>query len=276
MLGLAANIEEAVASVRQTWTGTPRVGLILGTGLGGLASQIEQEATISYADIPHFPESTVESHAGQLVCGTLSGVPIVAMEGRFHFYEGYTMQQVTFPVRVMRALGAEILVVTNAAGGMNPQYELGDLMVIEDQINLLGDNPLIGVNDDSLGPRFPDMSCPYDPDLAGRAVAAAGVEGLSVHRGVYLALSGPTYETPAEYRMARKLGADVVGMSTVPEVIAARHSGIRVLGLSIVSNVADAEEPESTSGEDVLATVAKVAPAVGRVVEAVVAGERSS
>lgn len=245
MLGLAAQIDEAVGFIRQSWNGTPRVGLILGTGLGGLASQIDQEAVVNYGDIPHFPTSTVESHAGQLVCGTLSGVPIVAMEGRFHFYEGYTMQQVTFPVRVMKALGIDILIVTNAAGGMNPQYELADLMVIEDHINLLGDNPLIGVNDDNLGPRFPDMCEPYDRGLIGLTQETALELGIRTQQGVFVAVAGPNLETRAEYRMLRLIGADVVGMSTVPECIVAKHSGLRVLGLSIVTDMClpDALEP---------------------------------
>ncbi len=245
MLGLAGRIDEAAAAIRQTWSGTPRVGLILGTGLGGLAEQIEQEAVINYADIPHFPESTVESHAGQLVCGSLRGVSIVAMEGRFHFYEGYTMQQVTFPVRVMKALGIEILVVTNAAGGMNPQYELADVMIIEDMINFMGDNPLRGINDDNLGPRFPDMCEPFDKRLMQLASESALELDIRTQQGVFIAVSGPNLETRAEYRMLRGMGADVVGMSTVPETIVARHADLRVLGCSIVTDIClpDALEP---------------------------------
>lgn len=237
MQGLFTQIEEAAAAVRKHWTGTPRVGLILGTGLGGLAGQIEQQAVIHYSEIPHFPVSTVESHAGQLVCGSLSGVPIVAMEGRFHFYEGYSMQQVTFPVRVMKALGIDTLFVTNACGGMNPQYELTDIMLIEDHINLMGDNPLRGINDDRLGPRFPDMSEPYDRRLLERTRQAALELGIQTQKGVFIAVSGPNLETRAEYRMLRGMGADVVGMSTVPEVIVARHAGLRVAGFSIVTDM---------------------------------------
>jgi len=245
VLGLAAKIDEAAAAVREKWSGTPRVGLILGTGLGGLAEQIEQEAVIRYEEIPHFPKSTVESHAGQLVCGKLSDVPIVAMEGRFHFYEGYSMQQVTFPVRVMKALGIEILIVTNAAGGMNPQQQLADLMVIEDHINLMGDNPLRGINDDNLGPRFPDMCEPYDQKLISLASQSALDLGIRAHTGVFIAVTGPNLETRAEYRMLRGMGADVVGMSTVPEVIVAKHASLRVLGFSIVTDLClpDALEP---------------------------------
>jgi len=235
--GLFTQIEEAATAVRRHWTGTPRVGLILGTGLGGLAGQIEQQAVIHYSEIPHFPVSTVESHAGQLVCGVLSGVPIVAMEGRFHFYEGYSMQQVTFPVRVMKALGIDTLFVTNACGGMNPQYELADIMLIDDHINLMGDNPLRGINDDRLGPRFPDMSEPYDRRLLERARQAALELGIQTQKGVFVAVSGPNLETRAEYRMLRGMGADVVGMSTVPEVIVARHAGLRVAGFSIVTDM---------------------------------------
>ena len=245
MLELAAQIDEAINFIRTKYETTPRVGLILGTGLGGLAEQIETDVTISYDEIPYFPRSTVESHKGQLVCGTLSGQPIVAMEGRFHYYEGYSMQQVTFPVRVMRALGAEILVVTNAAGGMNPQFALADIVLIEDHINLMPDNPLRGVNDDNLGPRFPDMCAPYDAALLDIAQSAALELGLPAHKGVFVSVSGPNLETRAEYRMLRAMGADVVGMSTVPEVISAVHAGMRCVGFSIVTDMClpDALEP---------------------------------
>jgi len=244
MPGLAAQIQEAAASIRSCWSTTPRVGLILGTGLGGLAAQIRQDAVIHYSQIPHFPTSTVESHKGQLVCGELSGVPIVAMEGRFHFYEGYSLQHVTFPVRVMKALGIEVLIVTNAAGGMNPDFELADVMLIEDHINLLGDNPLRGPNDDALGPRFPDMCEPYDQQLIALAKRAAADIGMTVRKGVFVAVAGPNLETRAEYRMLRTIGADVVGMSTVPEVIVAKHAGLKVLGCSIVTDMCLPDELE--------------------------------
>lgn len=237
MHGLFDRTADAVTAIRQQWNGTPAVGLILGTGLGGLAQQMTHEAVIHYSQLPHFPVSTVESHAGQLVCGTLAGVPIVAMEGRFHFYEGWSMQDVTFPVRVMKAMGIHTLIVTNACGGMNPQYSLADLMVIEDHINLMGDNPLRGVNDDRLGPRFPDMSEPYDRRLIELARATALELRIPAQQGVFVAVAGPNLETRAEYRMLRSLGADVVGMSTVPEVIVARHAGLRVLGFSIVTDM---------------------------------------
>jgi purine-nucleoside phosphorylase len=235
--GLVARIQEAVNTLREREKIVPQLGMILGTGLGGLAEQIETTSVIPYAEIPHFPRSTVESHAGQLVCGRLRGVPVVAMEGRFHYYEGYSMEDVTFPVRVMKALGAETLIVTNAAGGMNPQYELGDLVIIEDHINLMGDNPLRGINDDSLGPRFPDMAAPYDPQLISLARQSALELGVTTHKGVFVAVTGPNLETRAEYRMLRGMGADVVGMSTVPEVIVAIHAGLRTLGFSVVTDV---------------------------------------
>lgn len=245
MLGLAKQIDEAAAFVRSRWPGTPKAGMILGTGLGGLARQITSKTAIPYVEIPHFPTSTSPSHAGQLVCGELCGVPIVAMEGRFHFYEGYSMQQVTFPVRVMKALGADTLVVTNAAGGMNPHFELSDVVVIDDQINLMGDNPLRGINDDKLGPRFPDMCEPYSRELSAIALQAALELGIKAHKGVFVAVAGPNLETRAEYRMLRGMGADVVGMSTVPEVLVAVHAGLKVLGFSIVTDIClpDALEP---------------------------------
>jgi purine-nucleoside phosphorylase len=245
MLQMFAQIEEAVAHLRKTWTQVPRVGLILGTGLGGLAEQIEVDCSIPYGEIPHFPVSTVTSHAGRLTCGRLCGVPIVAMEGRFHYYEGYSLQQVTFPVRVMRALGIEVLVLTNAAGGINPQLDLADVVVLEDHINLLPDNPLRGVNDDRLGPRFPDLCAPYDRQLIDEAIACGLKLGLAVKKGVFVAVSGPNLETRAEYRMLKLLGADVVGMSTVPEVLVAAHAGLRVVAFSIVTDrcLPDALEP---------------------------------
>lgn len=245
MKGIYEQVQEAARSVRTRWSGSPRVGLILGTGLGGLAEQIEQEAVIPYGEIPHFPASTVASHAGRLVCGKLSGVPIVAMEGRFHYYEGYSLQQVTFPVRVMRELGAELLLVTNAAGGINPQLELADIVVIEDHINLLPDSPLRGVNDDRLGPRFPDLCEPYSQKLIRLARQTALSLDVECAKGVFVAVAGPNLETRAEYRMLKLMGADVVGMSTVPEVLVAAHCGLKVLGFSVVTDrcLPDALEP---------------------------------
>ena len=239
------HVQQATAAVRARWTGHGEVGLILGTGLGALAREIAAEATIPYESIPHFPESTVESHAGQLVCGTLAGKRVVAMEGRFHLYEGYTAAQVTFPIRVLKELGCRLLIVSNACGGLNPLYAKGDLMVIDDHINLLGVNPLIGPNDERLGPRFPDLSEPYDRKLQELALQAALEANIVARRGVYVAVVGPNLETRAEYRFLRGIGADVVGMSTVPEVLVAVHAGLKVLGFSIVTDMClpDALEP---------------------------------
>ncbi len=215
---------------------------------------------IPYADIPGFPRPTVETHAGRLLCGELSGRQVVAMQGRFHRYEGYSLQQVTFPVRVLRALGARILVVSNACGGMHPLWEAGDLMLLADHINLLGDNPLVGPNDDRLGPRFPDMSAAYDPALRALARDVAAAQRIRLREGVYVAVSGPNLETRAEYRMLRAMGADAVGMSTVPEVIVAVHAGMRVLGLSIITDLClpDALAPASVA--DIVATAARAEP----------------
>jgi purine-nucleoside phosphorylase len=238
-------IAEAVRAVRARTALVPDVAVILGTGLGALADEIEDATRVPYREIPGFPLATVESHAGQLLLGTLAGRRVAAMQGRFHRYEGYTLQHIAFPVRVLRALGAGLLVVSNACGGMHPLWRPGDLMLIADHINLLGDNPLVGPNDDRLGPRFPDMSAPYDPALSALARAVALEQGVTLREGVYAAVTGPSLETRAEYRMLRTLGADVVGMSTVPEVIAAVHAGMRVLGLSIVTDqcLPDALEP---------------------------------
>jgi len=266
MLGLAKQIDEAAAFIRSRWTGSPKSGLILGTGLGGLAEEITSKTIIPYAEIPHFPTSTVQSHAGQLVCGELRGVPVVAMEGRFHFYEGYSMQQVTFPVRVMKALGADTLVVTNAAGGMNPHYELGDVMVIDDHINLMGDNPLRGINDDTLGPRFPDMCEPYSRELSTIALQAALELGIQAYKGVFLAVAGPNLETRAEYRMLRGMGADVVGMSTVPEVIVAVHAGLKVLGFSIVTDICLPDALEPVDIQKILAVAARGGEKLSRLI----------
>jgi purine-nucleoside phosphorylase len=223
--------------IRKRFARRPDVAIILGTGLGRLAAEIESPVAIEYSDIPYFPLSTVESHAGRLLCGTLANKTVVAMQGRFHRYEGYSLQQVTFPVRVLRALGAGTLVVSNACGGMHPLWKPGDLMLIADHINLLGDNPLVGPNDDRLGPRFPDMSDPYDSGLRELARSVALERGIPLREGVYVAVSGPNLETRAEYRFLRTIGADVVGMSTVPEVIVAVHAGFRVLGVSIITDL---------------------------------------
>ncbi len=239
------NIQRAVDAVRGVTDLVPDVALVLGTGLGGLAREIDGNAEVGYRDIPGFPLSTVETHAGRLLLGSLGGRSVVAMQGRFHRYEGYSMQQITFPVRVMGGLGAKSLVVSNACGGMHPLWSAGDLVLLADHINLLGDNPLIGRNDDTLGPRFPDMSAPYDPELRGLARAVARDCKITLREGVYVAVPGPNLETPAEYRFLRLIGADIVGMSTVPEVIVAVHAGMKVLGISIITDecLPDALEP---------------------------------
>lgn len=248
----------------------PDVAIILGTGLGGLAREIAIETELPYSGIPGFPLSTVETHAGKLLLGRLAGRPVVAMQGRFHRYEGYDLQQVTFPVRVMHALGAKTLFVSNACGGMQPLWVPGDLVLISDHINLLGDNPLVGPNDDRLGPRFPDMSEPYDPALRALARQVALELGIVLREGVYVAVSGPNLETRAEYRMLRAMGADVVGMSTVPEVIVAGHEGMRTVGISIITDqcLPDALEPADISR--IIATAARAEPRLTRLITAMV------
>ncbi|MEP7380133.1 MAG: purine-nucleoside phosphorylase [Gemmatimonadota bacterium] len=253
-------IEAAAALVRARVARVPDVAIILGTGLGGLAAAIESPIEIPYAELPDFPLSTVESHAGRLLCGTLAGKSVVAMQGRFHRYEGYSLQQVTFPVRVMRALGARTLVVSNACGGMHPLWESGDLMLLADHINLLGDNPLIGANDERLGPRFPDMSQPYDAALRELARAEACRQGITLREGVYVAVAGPNLETRAEYRMLRAVGGDVVGMSTVPEVIVAVHGGMRVLGFSIITDLCLPDALEPASVEKIIGVATRAEP----------------
>jgi purine-nucleoside phosphorylase len=247
----------------------PEVAVILGTGLGGLAREIDLDAAIPYGEIPGFPLSTVESHEGRLLLGMLGGKRVVAMQGRFHRYEGYTLQQVTFPVRVMRALGAGVLVVSNACGGMHPLWRPGELVLIADHINLLGDNPLVGLNDESLGPRFPDMSRAYDPKLRALAREAARDLRIVLHEGVYVAVTGPNLETAAEYRFLRAIGADVVGMSTVPEVIVAVHGGMRVLGVSIITDACLPDALEPASVEAIIATAARAEPELTRLIRTV-------
>ncbi len=268
--GLAERIETAASAVRGRTSLRPEVGIILGTGLGGLAGEIAVETEVPYGEIPGFPLSTVESHAGRLLLGRLGGKPVVAMQGRFHRYEGYDLWQVTFPVRVLHALGARTLVVSNACGGMHPLWGPGDLVLLSDHINLLGDNPLVGPNDDRLGPRFPDMSAPYDPELRRLAAAIALEQGTVLREGVYLAVPGPNLETRAEYRMLRGMGADVVGMSTVPEVIVAVHQGMRVVGISIITDqcLPDALEPADIGR--IIATASRAEPRLTRLIATLV------
>lgn len=264
-----ATIAAAATAVRRRCEARPEVAVILGTGLGALGEDIDVDATIDYVDLPGFPLSTVESHAGRLLCGTLSGKRVVAMQGRFHRYEGYSLQQVTFPVRVMRELGAHTLVVAGASGGMHPLWNPGDLVLLADHINLLGDSPLIGPNDESLGPRFPDMSEPYDEGLRALARDVALERRIVLREGIYVAVTGPNLETRAEYRFLRALGADVVGMSTVPEVIVAIHGGMRVLGLSIITDrcLPDALEPASV--EQIIAVARRAEPNLSALVAGV-------
>jgi purine-nucleoside phosphorylase len=264
------HIETAAALVRSRIAIEPQLAIILGTGLGGLAARIESPVVINYTDIPGFPLSTVESHAGRLLVGHLAGRPVVAMQGRFHKYEGYTLQQATMPVRVMQRLGARTLVVSNACGGMHPEWNAGDLMLIADHINLLGDNPLIGPNDDRLGPRFPDCSALYDEGLRALARRVAAERGLTLREGVYVAVSGPNLETRAEYRMLRNLGADVVGMSTVPEALVAAHGGMKVLGISIITDMCLPDSLEPASLEKILAVAGEAEPKLTSLVAGVV------
>jgi purine-nucleoside phosphorylase len=271
MVDLHDQVGAAANAIQSRWQKKPRAAIVLGTGLGGFAKEIEVEATIPYEQIPHFPESTVTTHTGQLVCGMLGGRPVAAMEGRFHYYEGYSMQQITFPVRVLRAIGADVLILSNACGGMNPQYDKGDIMIMEDHINLMGDNPLRGKNDDSLGPRFPDMAAPYDRELIRSAERIAVEEHIRTHRGVYVAVTGPNLETRAEYRFLRAIGADVVGMSTVPEVIVGVHAGMRIVGLSVVTDLClpDALAPADIA--DIIRTANEAEPKLRTIVRRLVA-----
>lgn len=271
MFDLKSAIDDASAAIRQRWEETPSVGIVLGTGLGGLGSEIALGARIPYEEIPHFPESTVESHAGQLVCGMLSDRPVAALEGRFHYYEGYSMQQVSFAVRVLRALGARFLVLSSACGGLNPQYATGDIVIIADHINLMPENPLRGLNDDQLGPRFPDMSRPYDPELLRLADRIALDQGIRAHRGVYVAVPGPNLETRAEYRFLRTIGADVVGMSTVPEVIVGVHAGMRILGLSIVADMCLPDALRPVNAAEIIRVASEAEPLLRTIVRRVVA-----
>ncbi|QDV42636.1 Purine nucleoside phosphorylase 1 [Stieleria neptunia] len=271
MLDLYEKIEEAAAVIQNAFAETPKVALVLGTGLGGLVDQIDVKASIEYGEIPHFPTSTATSHRGRLVCGFLEGVPIVAMEGRFHMYEGYPLKQITLPVRVFKRLGAELLIVSNACGGLNPYYQSGDIMVIDDQINLMGDNPLIGINDDRLGPRFPDMCEPYDQQWIDRTLALARREDIGIHRGVFVAVAGPNLETRAEYRFLRTIGADVVGMSTVPETIVAVHCGLKTIGLSVITDMCLPDSLQPANVEEIIATANRAAPQLLKIVTGIVA-----
>ena len=266
-MDLKSKINDVLGHLKEASDFSPKVGIILGTGLGGLAKKIQDTKSVSYGEIPHFPHASVDSHEGQITWGTLGGTKVIAMEGRFHFYEGYSLDEITLPVRVMKALGVEALIVSNAAGGMNPQHESGDIVLIEDHINLMGVNPLIGPNDDSLGPRFPDMIEPYSLELIRKAEACALQNGIKTHRGVYAAVTGPNLETRAEYRYLRTIGSDLVGMSTVPEVIVAVHAGLKVLGLSCVTDLCLPDALQPANIEEIIATAMKTEPLMCKIVE---------
>jgi purine-nucleoside phosphorylase len=269
-VSLYDRVADAARLVRGRTTLRPEIAIVLGTGLGALAEEIELEATIPYGEIPGFPLSTVESHTGRLLLGRLAGRAVVAMQGRFHRYEGYDLRQVTFAIRVLHALGAGTLVVSNACGGMHPLWAAGDLVLLSDHINLLGDNPLVGPNDDRLGPRFPDMSAPYDPALRALARAAALDLGIVLREGVYVAVPGPNLETRAEYRMLRAMGADVVGMSTVPEVIVAVHQEMRVMGISIITDQCLPDALERADIGRIIETAKRAEPQLTRLVTTLV------
>lgn len=271
MYQLGQQITEAAAAVEARTSVRPRVGVILGSGLAGLARELERATTLQYAEIPHFPtETTALGHRGELVVGQLAGKQVATFAGRFHLYEGHTPQTSAWPVRLLQGLGVEVLIVTNAAGGLNPNYQVGDLMLIDDQMNLQFANPLVGVNDDRLGPRFPDMSMPYDKTLQEAALSAARHQATTLHRGVYAAVLGPNYETRAEQRMLRQLGADAVGMSTVPETIAARHAGMRVLGISTITNMALPDVRDVASGHNVVKAAAAASASLVAICKSVI------
>ena len=261
-------IQESLGFIRSKTDFQPDTGIVLGTGLSQLASEIEVVESIDYKDIPHFPVSTVEGHAGKLILGKLAGAKVVAMAGRFHYYEGYTMQQVVFPIRVMKALGIERIIISNAAGSTNGNIEAGDLVFIKDHINLLPDNPLRGPNDERIGVRFPDMLKTYDKGMIEQAMKIAAAHNITAHTGVYASLPGPNLETPAEYRFLNKVGGDVVGMSTVPEVLAAKHAGLKIFVVSVVSNKCfPIEDITETTVEEVIAVVSNASPDVALVVK---------
>ncbi len=272
-LAVNQQVAAAVGAIRNAWAGRPRVGMILGTGLGALTNEIEVQTRLSYDTIPYFPRATALGHRGQLVCGTLCGTSVVAMDGRFHAYEGYSPAQVTFPVRVMSALGIELVIISNACGGMNPRFRSGDIVLIEDHIDLARRNPLAGPLDANCGPRHPDMRGAYDAGLIERALAIARLHDLPAQRGVYVGVTGPNYETRAEYRFFRGIGGDAVGMSTVGEVIVAAQCGLRILALSVVTNVCSPDQLQPTSGQQVIAIAAAAEPKLREIVTGILAQE---
>lgn len=270
MIDLKQRIAEATGAIRRRSSFVPQVGIVLGTGLGGLSARIDRAASIPYEEIPHFARTTTSTHRGELVLGTLQGKPVAVLEGRFHLYEGYSPDQITFPIRVLRALGAGILIVSNASGGIHGSYRRGDLVLIEDHLNLMGVNPLIGSNDESIGPRFPDMCDCYDRELLAVAEGAARRADIPIRRGVYAAMTGPNLETRAEYRMLRTLGADLIGMSTVPEVIAAVHAGFRILGVSVVTDLCVPEQLQPATLAEIVASAKAAEPRLCSLIEGVI------
>ncbi len=276
MLDLFDKIKESAAFIQNEWKQQVDVGIVLGTGLGPLVEQIQIETAIEYERIPNFLKSTATSHRGRLVCGKLCGLNVMAMEGRFHMYEGYPLKDITLPIRVMKELGAKLLVLSNACGGLNPNYRSGDIMLIDDHINLLGDNPLIGINDDRLGPRFPDMSEPYDRRLIDVALSEARKHDIVAHKGVFVAVAGPNLETRAEYRFLRMIGADVVGMSTVPENIVAVHAGLRTIGFSVITDMCLPDALQPAIVEEIIATANEAAPKLTKLVMGVLEHVKNS
>jgi purine-nucleoside phosphorylase len=270
MSDLITKINETIEVIRKKTKETYEIGIVLGTGLGGLVRDIEIEHTFDYSELPHFPLSTVESHKGKLILGKINGKNVIAMQGRFHYYEGYTMKQITYPIRVMKFLGVKTLLVSNACGGMNPIYKRGDIMLMLDHINLLGDNPLIGLNEDTLGPRFPDMSEPYSLDLISLAEQVALENKIKVQKGIYVVVPGPNLETRAEYRFLRATGADVVGMSTVPEDIVANHMGMRVLGISIITDECFPDSLQPVNVEEIISTAMRAEPKMTLIMKEVI------
>jgi purine-nucleoside phosphorylase len=271
-MNLYDKIQATATFIQQKTTTKPTVGIILGSGLGGLIDIIEKETEIPYGDIPNFPVSTVEGHCGKLVFGNINGRQVMLMAGRFHYYEGYSMEEVTFPIRVMKALGVDTLILSNAAGGMNKSFKIGDLMIITDHVNQFPEHPLRGPNDERLGTRFPDMSQPYDHTLIQQAKEVAGKKGIATTSGVYIGLQGPTFETPAEYKWLHVIGGDAVGMSTVPEVIVARHGGMRVFAMSVITDIGISDVPITITHEEVLEAANAAAPKMAALVEGLVAG----
>lgn len=266
MSQLKKQIDETVAFLQKETDFKPQIAMVLGSGLGNLVNRIEVKNKIAYEDIPHFPVSTVKGHGGKLVMGRLNGRNIVVMQGRFHYYEGYTMQQVTFPIRVMKFLGADSIVISNASGGLNPEYKVGDLMVIRDHINLVSDHPLRGPNDEAIGPRFPDQHDVYDKSLIEKATEIARRQSIKCHSGVYVGVTGPTFETPAEYKYMRVIGGDAVGMSTVPEVMVARHMGMKIFAISVISDEGNPPEPIKVSHDDVVKAAAAAEPLMTHII----------